>query len=143
MELNEIIIKEFEGHFQTYFTFPIQFSTDSGNIVFSNVQEYLQFLRTPASMSLYNNHVVELHALAQLIGGTVYVLHQGGDGGILNLDERWSWSSHAPLNPEAINKEGKYYKNDDIFFITEDNQHFYFIQVRKLYSLDLASLGLK
>ena len=133
MPLNEIIIKEFEGHFQKYFTFPKQHETESGKVIFSTVQEYLNFLRTPASMSFYNHHEVELLALATLIGGVVHVLHQGGDGGILNLDERWSWSFHAPINPGAINKKGKYYTNRDIHFITEDNQHFYLLTTEPVY----------
>ena len=129
MQINEIIIHEFESYFHDHYTFPGQHATESGNISFSNSQDFKRFLRTPASMSYYNNHVVELVALASLIGASVHVLHQvdGNGDGVLNLDERWRWSSHAPISTEAVKKNSKFYTSKDMYFITEDKQHFYLL----------------
>ena len=126
IEIHEKIISAF-SFFEESYEFPIELHTETGTVCFNNSNELLQFLRSPASMQLYNFPLVELLALANIIGASVHVLHLRVAESVMDLDNRWEWSSHPPIAPHTIDTNGRYYTNKDLYFITEDNVNHYLL----------------
>ena len=123
VEIHKNIIANF-AHFRNQFKFPLELKNENGGLdSFENETDLLRYLGSAMSLSVFNKPLVELLALGNILGGTVYVLHQErrADGA-----SGWKWETHPPIAPD---KENKYYTGKNLCLITGNYLHFFLITV--------------
>ena len=126
MEIHETIVDAFI-HFSEHYKFPIKLNTENGVIDIDGQYSLFKYLRSPDSMKLYNIPLVEMKAIGNMIGASVHVLHQRVDESIYDFDKRWEWDTLDVVAPHLINNKRRFYTGKDLYFITEDNIHFYLL----------------
>ena len=123
-ETNETIIYAWTFLKEKY-KFPIKLYTETGSHLIDNQYELFKFLRSSESHKTFNLPVVELSALANLLGGTLNVLNTKTN--VPDSSEQWGWNSYYPFAPHLTKEIGEFHTKQTLYYITEDFLHFYLI----------------